>query len=161
MKNDNICTYFVLSFMLSFLGCYHFCYHLMLSFIVIISPLFSFSWKRDTLVRLKFMLLILWVSSWSNIFYLCKISSLIRFWNKRQVCGDQNYFSTLSSNSLIWISVDSTQNLIKKEEYPMHPPLYSIPPPDRFLDENRVKNLSHAKGRGIDSRNRVWNWEAK
>jgi hypothetical protein len=30
-------------------GCYHLCYHLMLSFFVIVSPLFSFSWKRDTL----------------------------------------------------------------------------------------------------------------
>jgi hypothetical protein len=29
---------------------YHWCYHLMLSFFVIISPLFSFSWKRDTLI---------------------------------------------------------------------------------------------------------------
>jgi hypothetical protein len=27
VKNDNICTYFVLSFMLSFLGCYLLCYH--------------------------------------------------------------------------------------------------------------------------------------
>ncbi len=26
---------------------YHLCYHLMLSFFVLISPLFSFSWKRD------------------------------------------------------------------------------------------------------------------
>jgi hypothetical protein len=90
------------------------------------------------------------------------ISSLIRFWNERQVRGDQNYFSILSSNSLIWISVESPQNLIKrgiskKEEYPVHPPLSTIPPPDRFFDENRVENLSPAKGRGIDSRNRVWN----
>ncbi len=35
MKNDNICTYFVLSFILSFLGCYHLCYHLMLSFFAV------------------------------------------------------------------------------------------------------------------------------
>jgi hypothetical protein len=35
VKNDNICTYFVLSFMLSFLGCYHLCYHLMLSFFMV------------------------------------------------------------------------------------------------------------------------------
>ncbi len=32
-------------------GCYHLCYHLMLSFFVIISPLFSFSCKRDTLTN--------------------------------------------------------------------------------------------------------------
>jgi hypothetical protein len=38
----------VLSFFLVQDGCYHLCYHLMLSFFVIISPLFSFSWKRDT-----------------------------------------------------------------------------------------------------------------
>ncbi len=42
-------TIFVLSFFLVQILCYHLCYHLMLSFIVIISPLFSFSWKRDTL----------------------------------------------------------------------------------------------------------------
>ena len=41
---------FVLSFFLVQDGCYHLCYHLMLSFFVIISPLFSFSWKRDTLL---------------------------------------------------------------------------------------------------------------
>jgi hypothetical protein len=41
---------FVLSFFLVQHGCYHLCYHLMLSFFVIISPLFSFSWKRDTLL---------------------------------------------------------------------------------------------------------------
>ncbi len=41
---------FVLSFFLVQHGCYHLCYHLTLSFFVIISPLFSFSWKRDTLV---------------------------------------------------------------------------------------------------------------
>ncbi len=35
VKNDNICTYFVLSFMLSFLGCYHLCYHLMLSYFTV------------------------------------------------------------------------------------------------------------------------------
>ena len=35
VKNDNICTYFVLSCMLLFLGCYHFCYHLILSFLTI------------------------------------------------------------------------------------------------------------------------------
>jgi hypothetical protein len=35
VKNDYICTYFVLSFMLSFLGCYHLCYHLMLSFFTV------------------------------------------------------------------------------------------------------------------------------
>ncbi len=40
---------FVLSFFLVQDGCYHLCYHLMLSFFVIISPLFSFSWKHDTL----------------------------------------------------------------------------------------------------------------
>jgi hypothetical protein len=40
----------MLSFFLVTVGCYHLCYHLMLSFIVIISPLFSFSWKRDTLL---------------------------------------------------------------------------------------------------------------
>ncbi len=40
---------FVLSFFLVQEGCYHLCCHLMLSFFVIISPLFSFSWKRDTL----------------------------------------------------------------------------------------------------------------
>jgi hypothetical protein len=40
----------VLSFFLVQHGCYHLCYHLMLSFFVIISPLFSFSWKRDTLI---------------------------------------------------------------------------------------------------------------
>ena len=34
---------FVLSFFLVDVGCYHLCYHLMLSFFVIISPLFSFS----------------------------------------------------------------------------------------------------------------------
>jgi hypothetical protein len=34
---------FVLSFFLVQDGCYHLCYHLMLSFFVIISPLFSFS----------------------------------------------------------------------------------------------------------------------
>ncbi len=73
VKNDNIkrCYYFPLYIfcviiyviiyvidviifhgqqMLSFL-CYHLCYHLMLSFIVIISPLFSFSWKHNTLGR--------------------------------------------------------------------------------------------------------------
>jgi hypothetical protein len=42
---------FVLSFFLEQHGCYHLCYHLMLSFFVIISPLFSFSWKCDTLVE--------------------------------------------------------------------------------------------------------------
>ncbi len=42
---------FVLSFSLVQDGCYHFCYHSMLSFFVIISPLFSFSWKRDTLQK--------------------------------------------------------------------------------------------------------------
>jgi hypothetical protein len=42
---------FVLSFFLVHVGCYHLCYHLMLSFFVIISPLLSFSWKRDTLVK--------------------------------------------------------------------------------------------------------------
>jgi hypothetical protein len=41
---------FVLSFSLVYILCYHLCYHLMLSFIVIISPLFSFSWKHDTLL---------------------------------------------------------------------------------------------------------------
>ncbi len=40
---------FMLSFSLVHILCYHLCYHLMLSFIVITSPLFSFSWKRDTL----------------------------------------------------------------------------------------------------------------
>ncbi len=40
---------FVLSFFLVQDECYHLFYHLMLSFFVIISPLFSFSWKRDTL----------------------------------------------------------------------------------------------------------------
>ncbi len=35
MKNDNICTYFVLSLMSSFLGCYHLCFHLMLSFFTV------------------------------------------------------------------------------------------------------------------------------
>jgi len=44
---------FVLSFFLVQILCYHLCYHLMLSFIVIISPLFSFSWKRDTLKTLQ------------------------------------------------------------------------------------------------------------
>jgi hypothetical protein len=39
----------MLSFSLVHILCYHLRYHLMLSFIVIISPLFSFSWKRDTL----------------------------------------------------------------------------------------------------------------
>ncbi len=39
----------MLSFSLAHILCYHLCYHLMLSFFVIISPLFSFSWKRDTL----------------------------------------------------------------------------------------------------------------
>ncbi len=43
---------FMLSFFLVPVGCYHLCYLLMLSFIVIISPLFSFSWKRDTLLEL-------------------------------------------------------------------------------------------------------------
>ncbi len=44
------CYHFLmLSFPLVHILCYHVCYHLMLSFIVIISPLFSFSWKRDTL----------------------------------------------------------------------------------------------------------------
>ncbi len=43
---------FMLLFSLLHILCYHLCYHLMLSFTVIISPLFSFSWKRDTLVRL-------------------------------------------------------------------------------------------------------------
>ncbi len=42
---------FVLPFFLVQHGCYHLCYHLMLSFFVIISPLFSFSWKRDTLLQ--------------------------------------------------------------------------------------------------------------
>ncbi len=42
---------FVLSFFLVQHGCFHLCYHLMFSFFVLISPLFSFSWKRDTLVR--------------------------------------------------------------------------------------------------------------
>ncbi len=40
---------FVLSSFLKQDGCYYLCYHLMLSLFVIISPLFSFSWKRDTL----------------------------------------------------------------------------------------------------------------
>ncbi len=44
------CYHFMLSFSLVHILCYHLCYHLMLSFIVIISPLFSFSWKRDTLI---------------------------------------------------------------------------------------------------------------
>ncbi len=35
----------MLSFFLIPVGCYHLCYHLILSFIVIISPLFSFSWE--------------------------------------------------------------------------------------------------------------------
>ncbi len=35
MNDDNICTYFVLSFMFSFLGCYHLCYQLMLSFFTV------------------------------------------------------------------------------------------------------------------------------
>ncbi len=43
------CYLFMLSFSLVHTVGYHLCYHLMLSFIVIISPLFSFSWKRDTL----------------------------------------------------------------------------------------------------------------
>ncbi len=47
---------FMLSFSLVHILCYHLCYHLMLSFIVIISPLFSFSWKRDTLVTLNSIL---------------------------------------------------------------------------------------------------------
>ncbi len=45
---------YVLSFFLEQLGCYHLCYHLMLSFFVIISPLFSFSWKCDTLQPYKY-----------------------------------------------------------------------------------------------------------
>ncbi len=35
VKNDNICTYFVLLFMLSFLRYYHLCYHLMFSFFTV------------------------------------------------------------------------------------------------------------------------------
>ncbi len=49
LRSANIII-FMLSFSLVHILCYHLCYHLMLSFIVIISPLFSFSWKRDTLV---------------------------------------------------------------------------------------------------------------
>jgi hypothetical protein len=40
-------------------GCYHLCYHLMLSFFVIISPLFSFSWKRDTLRKIGWTYILL------------------------------------------------------------------------------------------------------
>ena len=52
LQSANVIT-FVLSFFLVPVGCYHLCYHLMLSFFVIISPLFSFSWKRDTLEKNK------------------------------------------------------------------------------------------------------------
>ncbi len=42
---------FLLTFFLVQDGCYHLRYHLRLSFFVIISTLFSFSWKRDTLQK--------------------------------------------------------------------------------------------------------------
>jgi hypothetical protein len=54
---------FVFSLYLVQHGCYHLCHHLMLSLFVIISPLFSFSWKRDTLPEKSSLHLIFLVSS--------------------------------------------------------------------------------------------------
>jgi hypothetical protein len=48
-QSANVIIY-MSSFSLVHILCYHLRYHLMLSFFVIISPLFSFSWKRDTLL---------------------------------------------------------------------------------------------------------------
>ena len=65
---------FVLSFFLIQHGCYHLCYHLMLSF----PPLFSFSWKCDTLhIFLSKHLMKCWMVQYDGLFLYFKKSSLL------------------------------------------------------------------------------------
>ncbi len=75
-----------------------------------------------------------------------KILTYFSLWNM----GFQDKFIFLAG--LIYLLVTGT-SLTWRDE--------SIPPGRRVADTSRVENLSPALGRGIDSRNRVWNWVAK
>ncbi len=80
---------FMLSFFLENILCYHFWYHLKLSFIIIISPLFSFSWKRDTLGNkhnLIFETCSSYVKGYASYLLLLKKNSLILFFYKNIFC---------------------------------------------------------------------------